>query len=254
MVIRMAKIIGRNPVNEAIIGGRNIHEIIFQEKLDTGRINEIKKLAREEKIKIKEVSAIEISRIAESDNHQGVVALAEDIKLYTLEEFIEDLPKSNGFLLNKPRFLILDQIQDPHNFGALIRTAQSAGFTGVIFHENRFCDLTTTVLKASSGAAEHIPLIKVKNLNRAIEDLKAKGVWIAGADMEGEQQYFEADFTGAIGIVIGNEGSGLRRLVKENCDFLVSIPVTENPGSLNASVAAGILIYETVRQRKIKLD
>ena len=250
----MAKIIGKNPVIEAIIGGRKIHEIIFQEKLDSDRINKIKKLAKKNGIKIKEVSAIEINKIAERDNHQGVVALAEDIKLYSLGEIIEKLPQSSGFLLNKPRFLILDQIQDPYNFGALIRTAQSAGFDGVIFHENRFCNLTSTVLKASSGAAEHIPLIKVKNLNRAIEDLKAKGVWIAGADMEGEQQYFEADFTGAIGIVIGNEGSGLRRLVKENCDFLVSIPVTNKPGSLNASVAAGILIYETVRQRKIRLD
>jgi len=254
MVIIMAKIIGKNPVIEAMIGGRNIHEIIIQENLDSGRLNDIKKLAKKEGIKLKEVSAIEINRIAEIDNHQGIVALAEDIKLYSLEEFLEKAPQSNGFLLNKPRFLILDQIQDPHNFGALIRTAQSAGFDGVIFHENRFCDLSAIVLKASSGAAEHIPLIKVKNLNRAIEDLKSKGVWIAGADMEGKQQYFEADFTGAIGIVIGNEGSGLRRLVKENCDFLVSIPVTENPGSLNASVAAGILIYETVRQRKIKLD
>lgn len=250
----MAKIIGRNPVIEALIGGRTIHEIIFQEKLDATKLTEIEELAKKTGIKIKEVSALKITRIAESDNHQGVVALAEDIKLYSLGEFLEELPQNDGFLLNKPRFLILDQIQDPYNFGALIRSAQSAGFNGVIFHENRFCNLTTTVLKASSGAVEHIPLIKVKNLNRAIEDLKAKGVWIAGAAMEGEQQYFEADFTGAIGIVIGNEGSGLRRLVKENCDFLVSIPVTKNPGSLNASVAAGILIYETVRQRKIKLD
>ncbi len=254
MVIMMAKIFGRNPVFEAIIARRNIHEIIFQENLDTARLTKIKELALNEGIKIKEASAIEMSRIAENAEHQGVIALAEDLKLYSLGEFLEKLPQNSGFLIDKPRFLILDQIQDPYNFGALIRTAQSAGFDGVIFHENRFCDLTTTVLKASSGAAEHIPLIKVKNLNRAIEDLKAKGVWIAGADMEGEQQYYEADFTGAIGIVIGNEGSGLRRLVKENCDFLVSIPVTENPGSLNASVAAGILIYETIRQRKIKLD
>lgn len=254
MVMVMAKISGRNPVIECLEGKREIHKIYLQYGISGKTIAKIIRKAEKNNIKIERLTEKELSDMAEIDNHQGVVAVAEELEIQDLDNYLERFTFENGFIQEKPRFLILDQVQDPHNFGAIIRTAQAALFDAVIFPEKRSAPVTAAVIKTSAGAVEHIPLIKVKNLNRAISKLKDIGVWIAGADIEGRDIYFKADLTGALGLVIGNEGSGIRRLVKENCDFLLSIPVAAKPGSLNASVAAGILIYETVRQRKINLD
>lgn len=149
-----------------------------------------------------------------------------------------------------PFIVILDQIQDPQNFGAIIRTAYAAGAHGVIYQDKRAAGITPVVVKSSAGAIEHILLAEVKNINQTIEELKKAGLWIVGADMAGETLYYNADFKGPIGLVIGSEGKGLRRLVKENCDFLVQIPMPGEFSSLNASVAAAILIYEVLRQRQ----
>ena len=243
----MAKIPGRNPVLEALAGPRRLKEIFLAHNSQGEAVEKIIAGAEKQGVKITRVSESRIGELAGTDNPQGVVALGEELKNLHLKNVLESaLTESDN-----PRFLLLDQIQDPYNFGALIRTARAAGFAAVIYPKNRSCQVTPTVVKASAGAVEWIDLCQVTNLNRALSRLKEAGCWIAGADAAAEQLYYQADLTGALGLVIGSEGSGLRRLVRENCDFLVAIPVMEHPGSLNASVAAGIIVFETVRQNKI---
>ncbi len=243
----MAKIPGRNPVLEALAGPRRLEEIFLAENSRGEAVEKIIAGAEEQGVKLTRVTESRIAELAGTDNPQGVVALGEELKNPGLGELLEQVFAD----YDNPRFLLLDQIQDPYNFGALIRTARAAGFAAVIYPKNRSCQVTQTVVKASAGAVEWINLCQVTNLNRALTRLKETGCWIAGADAAAEQLYYQADLTGALGLVIGSEGSGLRRLVRENCDFLVAIPVLDHPGSLNASVAAGIIIFETVRQNKI---
>ncbi len=242
----MAKIEGRNPVIEALKGKREIHEIFVQEGISGDKIDWIINEAEKRGINIKRVNKNRLNRLAESHAHQGIIAMADSIKLVSPQEILE-FARSRG---EKPFVVILDQIQDPHNFGSIIRTAYAAGAHGIIYQKVRAASITPVVIKSSAGAVEHIKLAQVSNINYAIDSLKDMGLWIAGADMEGEQLHFEADLKGSLGIVIGSEGKGLRRLVREKCDFLIKIPMKGKLGSLNASVAAAVVIYEVLRQKE----
>lgn len=241
----MPRIEGRNPVYEALKGKRRIHRVFIQNNISGDIIDKIIKLAEEKNVSISRISKNKLDESSTSHSHQGIMAEADFLPEYGLGDFFEEIEKKE----KDPFVIILDEIKDPHNFGAIIRTAYAAGADAVIYQERRAADVTPIVLKSSAGAAEHIPLIKVTNINYTINDLKDNGFWIAGADVEAQQYHYDADLKGSIGIVIGSEGSGLRRLVKENCDFLIKIPMFSELGSLNASVAAGVIIYEVIRQR-----
>ncbi|HKL76157.1 MAG TPA: 23S rRNA (guanosine(2251)-2'-O)-methyltransferase RlmB [Halanaerobiales bacterium] len=242
----MANVEGRNPVNELLKGNRKVKEILLQRDIRGEIINKIKEKSKKNNILIREVSKKHLDNIAESYSHQGVIAKAEEITLVSPEDIVEYAQNQN----EPPFIIILDQVQDPHNFGSIIRSAHSAGAHGLIFQKRRAASITPAVLKASAGASEHLLLSQVTNINYTIEKLKELGVWITGTDLDTEKYYDDVDYKGSTAVVIGNEGSGLRRLVKDNCDFLVKIPIKGRVDSLNASVAAGVIFYEVVRQRK----
>ncbi len=246
----MAKVAGRHPVLELLKGPRKVHRVLIQHSAGGDNIEKIVEEAKKRSIPVERTTEREVSDLSELDNHQGVVALADDIDLKDPEEVVKAVKAGGG----TPRLLLLDQIKDPQNFGALARTARAAGYQGVIYPGDRSCPITPAVVKASAGAVEYLAMCKITNLNRKIKALKDLGLWIAGADPEGDEVYYSADLTGPLGIVIGSEGSGLRRLVKENCDFLIRVPVRKCPGSLNASAAAAVLIYESLRQSAGNLD
>ena len=246
----MAKVAGRHPVNELLESQRNVHRVFLQYNVSGNTIENIIASAEKRNIPVERTTEREISDLAELENHQGVVAFADDIEIKEPLQVLQAVRAAGA----TPRFLLLDQIKDPQNFGALIRTARAAGFQGIIYPKDRSCPITPAVVKASAGAIEYMAMCRITNLNRTIEKLKDENIWIAGAEPEGETLYYQADLTGALGLVIGSEGSGLRRLVKENCDFLVKVPVMEHPGSLNVSTAAAVIIYEAVRQSKANLD
>ena len=241
----MPKIEGRNPVYEALRGNRRIHRIFIQEGISAEIIDKILKLASEKNVSISRISAKKLKDSAKSHAHQGVIAEADSLKEYQLEDIIEIKEQKEEDSL----VVVLDEIKDPHNFGAIIRTAYAAGADAVVYQSRRAVGVTPVVLKAAAGAAEHIPLIQVSNINYALRKLKDAYYWIGGADAAAEQTHYQADWSGSTALVIGSEGSGLRRLVKENCDFLVKIPMSGELGSLNASVAAAVIIYEIFRQR-----
>ncbi len=241
----MAKIEGRNPIIEAIRGNRRIDKILIQRGISGDKIDLITKEAQNRNILIERVSKNQLDNIASSHSHQGIIAFAEPVQLVLPREIIEYARGKD----EDPLVIILDQIQDPHNFGSIIRTAYTAGAHGVIFQKKRAVGITPVVVKSSAGAIEHILISEVTNINNTIEELKGLGLWIAGADIKGEQFLFETDLGGPIGIVIGSEGEGLRRLVREKCDFLIKIPMKGRLGSLNASVAGAIIIYDVLRQR-----
>lgn len=242
----MAKIEGRNPVYEALKGDRRIDNILLQKGINGDIISNIIKEADKQGIRIEKVPRIKLDQMANSHSHQGIIALAGEKELVSAIDIVK-YAKDQG---DSPFVVILDQIQDPHNFGAIIRTAYAAGAHGIIYQDKRAVGITPVVVKSSAGAIEHIRLSQVSNINYTIDELKKSGLWIAGADIEGEQVHFQADLTGPIALVIGSEGDGLRRLVKEKCDFLIKIPMPGQFSSLNASVAAAVLIYEVLRQRQ----
>lgn len=234
-------IAGRNPVLEALKSGRPI-DTIYIDTQATGSINKICALAGEHGTVVKRVDSAKLDAMAA--NHQGVVAALSCAEYYDLAQLL-DMVKKSG----KPAFLIIaDEIEDPHNLGAIIRTAEAAGAHGMIIPKRRSASLNATVFKTSAGAASHLPVARVPNLAAAIDTLKRAGIWVYGADMSG-QAYTEAELTGDIALVIGSEGAGLGRLVREKCDHILSLPMNGKINSLNASVAAGILMYEAVRQR-----
>lgn len=238
----MSEIIeGRNPVIEALKSDREITKLLVLDGSREGSIKKIISMANAKKITINYVGKNKINSIAESDNHQGVIAYVSDHKYYEVNEVV-DLEASNNLIL------ICDEITDPHNLGAIIRTADAAGATGVIIPKRRSVHVTPVVSKTAAGATEYVKIARVTNLNRTIDTLKEMGYWIVGADMAGDRNYFDADFKGKIGLVIGSEGKGISRMVREKCDFLVKIPMCGNVSSLNASAAASILMYEVVRQ------
>jgi len=235
---------GRNAVIEAFRAGKPIDRLFIQDGAQDGPIQTIKREARKQDTMIKFVAKERLDQLSETGKHQGVIAYTA---AYEYAEVADILAAARN--KNEPPFLILlDNIEDPHNLGAIIRTANLAGAHGVIIPKNRAAGLTATVARTSAGALNYTPVAKVTNLSKTIEELKKEGLWFVCADMNGTEMY-QLDLTGPIGLVIGSEGEGVGRLVREKCDFTAAIPMKGEIDSLNASVAAGVLAYEIVRQR-----
>lgn len=238
---------GRNAVIEAFRSGKTIDKLFVLDGCQDGPIMTIKREAKKQNCLMKFVSKERLDQMSETGKHQGVIAL---VAAYEYAE-VEDILNAAREKGEKPFVFLLDGIEDPHNLGAIIRTAHLAGAHGVIIPKNRAVGLTATVARTSAGALNYTMVAKVTNLATTIENLKKEGMWFVCADMKGESMY-QLDLTGAIGLVIGNEGEGVSRLVKEKCDFLAAIPMKGQIDSLNASVAAGVLAYEIVRQQTMK--
>jgi len=240
------KIIGINPVMEALRAGRPIQrlQIAEQRKMDH-EILEIVRLARNRGVEIRILAREALDRLVPNSRHQGVVALASAREYVPLENILQ-VPAQCGKVA---LYLILDSVEDPRNLGAILRTADAAGVHGVIIPERRAAGLTETVAKAAAGALEYIPVTKVVNIVNALEELKKAGIWVVGAEAGSEKAFWDADFTLPTALVIGGEDRGVRRLVKAHCDYMVSLPLAGHISSLNVSVAAGILLYEVLRQR-----
>ncbi len=236
-------LIGRNPVMEALKSGRGITKLMVLKDAE-GSVKKILGMAHDKNIPVQTVDRAVLDRASYGGPHQGVVAHVSDYEYSEVSDILELAAEKN----EPPFIIILDGIEDPHNLGAIIRTADAAGAHGVIIPKRRAAAVTATAEKAAAGAASYVHVARVTNISQTIEDLKKEGVWIAAVDMDGDN-YTEADFTGPIALVTGSEGSGISRLVKEKCDFCVSIPMKGGVNSLNASNAAAILMYEAVRQR-----
>lgn len=238
------KIIGRNPVLEAIKSGREIDKLMVKKGEIEGSLRAIVKKARDAGIPVVEAEKQKLDQIAEGGNHQGVIAYAAAHSYATLDDIFKRAEEKG----EAPFIVILDKITDPHNLGSIIRTANCAGVHGIIISKRGSVGLSEVVAKTSAGAIEYVPVCKVTNIAQTIDALKERGVWVAGAEAGGDVMY-KTDLTGAIALVVGSEGEGISRLVKEKCDFLVEIPMFGNVNSLNASVAAAVLMYEIVRQK-----
>ncbi|MTH55147.1 23S rRNA (guanosine(2251)-2'-O)-methyltransferase RlmB [Bacillus mangrovi] len=237
-------IIGRNPVLEALRSEREINKVWMAENSIKGSAGQITAVAKEKGIIVQTVPKRKLDQMVEG-NHQGFVA---SVAAYAYSE-IDDILNAAEEKGEAPFIMILDELEDPHNLGSIMRTADAAGVHGIIIPKRRAVGLTATVAKASTGAIEYVPVARVTNLSRAIEELKEKGVWIAGTDAKGSDDYRTLDGTMAIGLVIGSEGKGVSRLVREKCDFLINLPMAGHVTSLNASVAASLLMYEVYRKR-----
>ena len=235
---------GRNAVMEAFRSGKTIDKLFVLDGCHDGAVNTIKGLARKQDSIINYVTKERLDQMSETGKHQGVIAMAAAYEYAEVEDILQAARDKD----EAPFIFILDEIEDPHNLGAIIRTANLCGAHGVIIPKRRAAGLTATVVKASAGAINYTPVAKVTNIAKTIEDLKKEGIWFVCADMDGEVMY-RHNLTGPIGLVVGNEGSGVSRLVKEKCDYIASIPMKGDIDSLNASVAAGVLAYEIVRQR-----
>lgn len=237
-------IVGRNAVHEALKAGRAIDSLYVQRGERSGALLPLIAMAREKGVTVKEVDVRKLDHMCGNSAHQGVAAVAA-VKEYASLDQVFSLAQERG----EPPFLVIcDELEDPHNLGAIIRTAECAGAHGVIVPQRRSVGLTYAVGKASAGAVEYLPVVRVQNLANLLEELKSRGVWIYAADMDGEP-WCEVDFSGPAALVIGSEGRGVGRLIKEKSDFVVSMPMKGHINSLNASVAAGILCYEVCRQR-----
>ncbi len=235
---------GRNAVIEAFRAGKTMDKLFILDGCQDGPILTIKREAGKHGSLIKYVTKERLDQLSETGKHQGVIAYAAAYEYADVTDILKKAKEKK----EAPFIILLDGIEDPHNLGAIIRTANLAGAHGVVIPKNRAAGLTATVVKASAGALNYTPVAKVTNLGQTMEELKKEGIWFVCADMEGTQMY-RLDLKGPIGLVIGSEGSGVSRLVKEKCDFAASIPMQGNIDSLNASVAAGVLAYEIVRQR-----
>ena len=235
---------GRNAVLEALRAGRSVDKIYVQLGSSDGPIQTILREAKKHDTIVSFVTKERLNQMSETGNHQGVIAMAASYEYVSVEEILARAGEKD----EAPFLFLLDGIEDPHNLGAIIRTANLAGAHGVIITKHRAAGLTATVAKASAGAVNYTPVAKVTNLTNTIEQLKKEGIWFVCADMGGTRMY-DLDLRGPVGLVIGNEGEGVSRLVREKCDFIASIPMKGDIDSLNASVAAGVLAYEIVRQR-----
>lgn len=239
---------GRNAVLELLESGKDINKIFIEKGDKQGSINKIIAVAKERKIVITEVEKVKFNCMAQTENPQGVIAIVPPFNYCDIYDIIELAKKRE----EDPFILILDGIEDPHNLGSIIRTAETAGVHGIIIPKRRAASVNSTVAKVSAGAVEHMKIARVNNISDAINTLKKEDIWICGTDMDTNKYYYNQDLTGPLAIVIGSEGYGMSRLVKENCDFLVKIPMKGKITSLNASVSAGIVVYEAVKQRIIK--
>lgn len=241
------KIEGRNPVIEAYRSGKTIDKLLVLDGCQDGPVKTITREARKQHTIISYVSKERLDQLSETHHHQGVIAIAAAYDYASVDDILAKAREKG----EAPFIFLLDGIEDPHNLGAIIRTANLAGAHGVIIPKHRAVGLTATVARTSAGALNFTPVAKVTNLGAAMDELKKEGLWFVCADMKGEVMYRQ-NLTGPIGLVIGNEGEGVSRLVREKCDFTASIPMKGDIDSLNASVAAGVLAYEIVRQRMSK--
>lgn len=239
---------GRNSVLESLKSGRPVNKLLVARGAATGSVREILALAREKKVPIQEVERKSLDATLDNANHQGVL-------LYLAPKEYVELEAILNFAVEKgetPFILVLDEIGDPHNLGALLRTADAAGVHGVVIPKRRAVGLTGAVAKAAAGAVEYVPVARVANLNQALAKLKQHGCWVVGADMEGADFPYKVDLRGPLALVIGGEHKGLGRLVRENCDLVVKLPMLGHVSSLNAGVAGSILMYEALRQRVVQ--
>ena len=236
---------GRNAVLELLESGKDINKIYITKGEKHGSITKIIAKAKERKIVTVEVEREKINQMAQTENAQGVIAIVPPFDYCEVEDILNEAKSKN----EKAFILILDGIEDPHNLGSIIRTAETAGVHGVIIPKRRAVAVNSTVNKTSAGAVEHMHIARVTNISDAIQKLKDAGLWICGTDINTEKYYYDQDLTGPLGIVIGNEGSGMSDKVRKNCDFLVKIPMKGKVTSLNASVSTGIVIYEAVEQK-----
>lgn len=237
-------IIGKNPVMEALRSERDINKILIAESSQRGQMQQLIQLAKEANVIVQFVPKKKIDQISD-ENHQGVLAYVAAYQYAEMDDLFAAAEKRN----EPPFFLLLDEIEDPHNLGSIMRTADAVGAHGIIIPKRRAVGLTATVAKASTGAIEHIPVVRVTNMARTIDELKERGIWIAGTDASGKQDYRQFDGTLPLGLVIGSEGKGMGRLVRDKCDFLINLPMAGKVTSLNASVAAALLMYEVYRRR-----
>lgn len=236
---------GTNSVLELLESGKDINKIFIEKGEKHGSINKIIGIAKDRKIVIVEVDRNKLNQMAQTENPQGVIAIVPPFNYCEVDDILNEAKSKN----EAPFILILDGIEDPHNLGAIIRTAETAGVHGIIIPKRRACSVNSTVYKVASGAVEHVKIARVNNLNDEIKYLKSKDVWIYGTAIEATKYYYEENLKGAVALVIGNEGEGISRLVRENCDILLKIPMKGHITSLNASVSAGIVMYEVVKQR-----
>lgn len=243
----MAEIFGRNPVLEALRSESEINKIYVAKGDLQGSIKEIIALAKEKGVQIQQVERAKLDKMFPKENHQGVAASIAEAEYVDWQEMVE-LARKKG---EDPLIIVLDELEDPHNLGAILRTADAVGAHGVVIPKRRAASLTSGVAKAAAGAVAYVPVDRVSNLRQTIEAMKKAGLWIAGAAMGGTEIY-KQDMTGPLAIVIGSEGKGLGRLVTEKCDFLISLPMHGQINSLNASVACGVILYEVLRQRSSK--
>ncbi|WP_144555578.1 23S rRNA (guanosine(2251)-2'-O)-methyltransferase RlmB [Bacillus sp. X1(2014)] len=237
-------IVGKNPVIEALKSERDINKILIAEGSQRGQMQQITQLAKEAHVIVQFVPKKKIDQIS-GENHQGVLAYVAAYQYAEIDNLFAAAEKKN----ETPFFLLLDEIEDPHNLGSIMRTADSVGAHGIIIPKRRAVGLTATVAKASTGAIEYIPVVRVTNMARTIDELKERGIWIAGTDAKGKDDYRRLDGTLPLGLVIGSEGKGMGRLIRDKCDFLIHLPMVGKVTSLNASVAASLLMYEVYRKR-----
>ena len=240
---------GRNAVIELLESGKDINKIYISKGDKTGSINKIVAMAKERKVVLVEKDKNQMEKMAQTENYQGVIAIVPPFEYCEVENILEYAKEKE----ENPFILILDGIEDTHNLGAIIRTAETAGVHGIIIPKRRSASVNSTVAKVACGAVEYMKIARVNNINDCIKKLKDEGIWICGTDVNAKDYYFNQDLKGPLGIVIGNEGKGMSELVKKNCDFLVKIPVMGKVQSLNASVSTGIIVYAAVEQRNFML-
>lgn len=240
---------GRNAVMEALKGSRSVNKLMIANGSTEGSIKEIIAVAKEKGVNIQYWDRSKLDSIARGIRHQGVLAQVAPVQYAELEDILQVAKDRN----EPPFIVLLDELEDPHNLGAILRTADAAGVHGVLIPKHRSCPLSATVAKTSAGAVEHVPVARVGNLVQTIKKLKQEGLWVAAADMDGKD-YYDTDLTGPLLLIIGSEGQGVGRLVKEQCDFVVRIPMVGKINSLNASVAGSILMYEAMKQRRKALN
>lgn len=239
---------GRNSVLETLKSGRAVNKVLVAKGERHGSLREIIGLARSLGLVVQEVEPAKLAELTGGLRHQGVAALVAPVAYAEVEDIL-----AKAQALGEPPFIVfLDELEDPHNLGAILRTADAAGAHGVLIPKRRSAPLSATVAKTSAGAVEYVPVARVGNVVQTIESLKKAGLWVAGADMDGDRNYYQADLSGPLLLVVGGEGRGLGRLTKEACDFLVRIPMRGRITSLNASVACSLLLYEVFRQRESK--
>ncbi|MFK3939280.1 23S rRNA (guanosine(2251)-2'-O)-methyltransferase RlmB [Alkalihalobacillus sp. NPDC078783] len=238
-------IAGKNPIIEALRSGHPIHKIWIAEGSQKGQMTKVLQIAKEKNILVQTAPKKKLANLIGNENHQGIVASVAAYEYAEIEDIFERAAEKN----EQPFFLVLDELEDPHNLGSILRTADACGAHGVIIPKRRAVGLTQTVAKASTGAIEYVPVVRVTNISRTMDELKKQGVWFAGTDASAQEDYRSAAFDMPLGLVIGSEGKGMSRLVKEKCDFLIFIPMVGSVTSLNASVAASLLMYEVYRKR-----